>query len=98
MRFGRINSGSERDKFPDLIKLGIINGKPCRLLIDTGADVSTVAARLIRLSQFTGNEVQAKLANRETKLLKIAIVDLQLEGTTESIEVFVVGNSAHDIF
>ena len=37
VRLGRINSGSETNEFPDLIKLGIVNGKPCRTLIDTGA-------------------------------------------------------------
>ena len=47
VRLGRINSGSETNEFPDLIKLGIVNGKPCRLLIDTGADMTTVPARLI---------------------------------------------------
>ena len=97
MRLGRINSGSETNEFPDLIKLGIVNGKPCKLLIDTGADMTTVPARLIIPSQYTGEEVQAKLADRETKFLKTAIVDLQVEGTTESIEVLVVGNSAHDV-
>ena len=97
MRLGRINSGSETNEFPDLIKLGIVNGKPCRLLIDTGADMTTVPARLIMPSQYTGKEVQAKFADRETKFLKTAIVDLQVEGTTESIEVLVVGNSAHDV-
>ena len=97
VRLGRINSGSETNEFPDFIKLGIVNRKPCRFLIDTGADMTTVPARLIMPSQYTGKEVQAKLADRETKFLKTAIVDLQVEGTTESIEVFVVGNSAHDI-
>ena len=82
MRLGRINSRSETNEFPDLIKLGIVNGKPCRLLIDTGADMTTVPARLIMPSQYTGKEVQAKLADRETKFLKKAIVDLQVEGTT----------------
>ena len=32
----RISSGSETDKFSDLLRVGTINGKPCRLLIDTG--------------------------------------------------------------
>ena len=47
VRLGRINSSSKTNEFPDLIKLGIVNGKPCRLLIDTGADMTTVPAKLI---------------------------------------------------
>ena len=63
MRLGRINSSSETNETPDLIKLGIVNGKPCRLLIDTGADMTTVPSRLITPSQYTGKKVQAKLAD-----------------------------------
>ena len=97
MKLGRISSGSETDEFSDLLRVGTINGKPCRLLIDTGADKTAVPAWLIEPFQYTGKETQARLADREIRHLKAAIVDLRLDGITESMEVLVVGKDAHKI-
>ena len=67
------------------------------LLIDTGVDMATVPAKLIMPSHYTGKEVQVKLVDRDTKLLQTAVVDIQVEDTTESIKVLVVLNIAHDV-
>ena len=77
--------------------MGTINGKPCRLLIDTGADKTAVPAWLIEPFQYTGKETQARLADREIRHLKTAIVDLRVDGIIESMEVLVVGKDAHKI-
>ena len=53
VKLGRITSGSETDEFSDFLRVGTINGKPCRLLIDTGADKTAVPAWLIEPSQYT---------------------------------------------
>ena len=97
VKLGRISSGSETDEFSDLLRVGTINGKPCRLLIDTGADKTAVPAWLIEPFQYTGKETQARLADREIRHLKAAIVDLRVDGITESMEVLVVGKDAHKI-
>ena len=97
VKLGRISSGSETDEFSDLLRVGTINGKPCRLLIDTEADKTAVPAWLIEPFQYTGKETQARLADREIRHLKTAIVDLRVDGITESMEVLVVGKDAHKI-
>ena len=61
------------------------------------ADKTAVPAWLIEPFQYTGNETLARLADREIRPLKTALVDLRVDGITESMEVLVVGKDAHKI-
>ena len=54
---GMIQSDSDDDPAGELIKrVGTIDGRTGRMLVDTGASRTTVPARYINPTQYTGNE------------------------------------------
>lgn len=61
--------------YKHLLSVGRFDGNLCRLLIDMGANRILPSHPSTR----TGKEIQVRLANRETKALKTAIVDLQVQ-------------------
>ena len=67
-------------------------------MIDTGANRTTVPAKLIQTHQYTGRTAKAILANRGIDNLKTAMVDLQVDGITKkSMVVFVIDGDANHI-
>ena len=48
MKLGMIHSDSEAEEYSELMCVGTISDKPSRCMIDTGANHTTVQARLIQ--------------------------------------------------
>ena len=75
-----IQSDSDDDPAGKLIKrVGTIDGRTGRMLVDTGASRTTVPARHINPTQYTGNE-KARLAHFGTIDMPIAIVNIKVDG------------------
>ena len=54
-------SDLELEELAELIRVGNINGIPCKCLIDTGANRTTVPASLIQTHQYTADREKAIL-------------------------------------
>ena len=65
-----IYSDLELEELAELVGVGSINGIPCKCLIDTGANRTTVPASLIQTHQYTGKTEKAMLANRDMTFSK----------------------------
>ena len=65
-----IYSDLELEELAELVRVGKINGIPCKCLIDTGANRTTVPASLIQTHQYTGKTEKAMLANRDMTFSK----------------------------
>ena len=75
-----IYSDFELEELAELVRVGNINGIPCKCLIDTWENRTTVPASLIQNHQYTGKAEKAMLANRDIDLLKTDNVELQVDG------------------
>ena len=92
-----INLESESEEDKALRRIGTIDGRPCRCLIDTGANRTTVPAHLIQPNKFTGVEEKAVLATNGVESLRTAKVDLKIEGISHTMLVFVIDKDASHV-
>ena len=92
-----INLDSESEKDKALRKIGTIDGRPCRCLTDTGANQTTVPAHRIQPNKFTGVEEKAVLATNGVANLRTAKVNLNIEGISHTMLVFVVDKDASHV-
>ena len=83
-----LESVSEEDKA--VRRIGTIDGRLCRCLIDTGANRTTVPAHLIQPNKFTGVEEKAVLATNGVESLRIAKIDLKIDGISHTMLGFVL--------
>ena len=66
---------------------GKIEGRPCKIWLDTGANRSTVPARYIAEVSYTGKE-GARLANGTVEMLRTAEVTIQVDGIVQQMTCF----------
>ena len=93
-----INSDSDAEVYSELLRRGTISGRPCKCMMDTGANHTTVPAKLIQTHQYTGRTAKAMLANRGIDNHKTAMVDLKVDGITKkSMVVYVIDGDANHI-
>ena len=90
-----LESVSEEDKV--VRRIGTIDGRPCRCLIDMGANRTTVPAHLIQPNKFTAVEEKAMLATNGVESLRIAKIDLKIDGISHTMLCFVVDKGASHI-
>ena len=62
-KLGMINFESESEEDKALRRIGTINGRPCKCLINTGANQTTVPVHLIQPNKFTGVEEKSCASN-----------------------------------
>ena len=87
------SSGEESESLTELCRQGKIEGKPCKIWMDTGANRSAVPARYIAEVSYTGKE-GARLANATVEMLRTAEVTIQVDGIVQQMTVFVVDKDA----
>ena len=76
-----------------MCRQGKIEGRPCKIWLDTGAKRSVVPARYIEEVSYTGKEC-VRLANRTVEMLRTAEVTVQVDGIVQQMTVFVVDKDA----
>ena len=86
-------SGEESESLTELCRLGKIEGRPCKIWLDTGANRSAVPSRYIAEVSYTGKE-GARLANGTVEMLRTAEVAIQVDGIVQQMTVFVVDKTA----
>ena len=96
-KLAMINLESESEEDKALRKIRTIDDRPCRCLIDTGANRTTVPAHLIQPNKFTGVEEKAVLATNGVESLRTAKVDLKIEGISHTMLVFVIDKDASHV-
>ena len=96
-KLAMINLESESEEDKALRKIGTIDGRPCKCLIDMGANRTTVPAHLIQPNKFTGVEEKAVLATNGVESLRTAKVDLKIEGISHTMLVFVIDKDASHV-
>ena len=87
------SSGEESESLTEFCRQGKIEGRPCKIWVDTGANRSDVPARYIAEVSYTGKE-GASLANGTVEMLRTAEVTIQVDGTVQQMNVFVVDKDA----
>ena len=87
------SSGKESESLTELCGHGKIEGRLCKIWLDTGANRSAVPARYIAEVSYTGKE-GARLANGTVKMLRTAEVTIQVDGIAQQMTVFVVDKDA----
>ena len=97
-KLGMSHSDSDAEVYSELLRRSTISGIPCKCMIDTGANHTTVPAKLIQTHQYTGRTAKAILANRGIDNPKTAMVDLQVDSITKkSMIAFVIDGDANHI-
>ena len=87
------SSGEESESLTELCRQGKIEGSPCKIFLDTGANRSAVPARYIAEVSYTGKE-GARLGNGTVEMLRTAEVTIQVDGIVQQMTVFVVDKDA----
>ena len=87
------SSGEESESLTELCRKGKIEGRPCKIWLDTGANRSAVPARYIAEVCYTEKE-GARLANGTVEMLRTAEVTIQVDGIAQQMTVFVVDKDA----
>ena len=87
------SSGEESESLTELCRQGKLEGKPCKIWLDTGANQSAVLARYMAEVSYTGKE-GASLANGTVEMLRTAEVTIQVDGIVQQMTVFVVDKDA----
>ena len=71
------SSGEEYESLTELCRQGKIEGRPCKIWLDTGANRSAVPTRYIAEVSYTGKE-SARLVNGTVEMLRTAEVTIQV--------------------
>ena len=87
------SSGDDSESLIELCRQGKIEGKPCKIWLDTGANRAAVPARYIAEVSYTGKE-GARLANGTAEMLRTTEVTIQVDGIVKQMTVFVVDKDA----
>ena len=87
------SSGKESESLTELCRQGKIEGKPCKLWLDTGANRSAVPSHYIAEVNYTGKE-GARLASGTVEMLRTAEVTIPVDGIIQQMTVFVVDKDA----
>ena len=79
-----------------MCRQGKIEGRPCKIWLDTGANQSAVPASYIAEVSYTGKE-DARFANGTVEMLRTAEVTIQIDGIVQQMTVFVVDKDAKHV-
>ena len=93
----RVKLGRIRSPDPEILKVktkGLINGKECPVVLDTGATKSAVPGRLVQQS---GGQVKVTLADMSETYMKEAEVKVDIEGETKTLKVIMLRDDAPDV-
>ena len=81
------SSGEESESLTEFCRQGKIEGRPCKIWLDTGANRSAVPARYIAEVSYTGKE-GASLANGTVEMLRTAELTIQVDETLQQMTCF----------
>lgn len=76
---------------------GAVNGHCCSIILDTGADITAVPARLISEGQYTGETLDINVASAQVEKWKLADVRIEVDGYDCRQRVCVLPKDAHDV-
>ena len=78
------SSGGESESLTELCRQGKIEGRPCKIWLDTGVNLSAVPSHYIAEVSYIGKE-GARLANGTVEMLRTAEVTIQVGGIVQQM-------------
>ena len=78
------SSGEESESLTELCRQGKIEGRPCKIWLDTGTNRSAIPSRYIAEVSYTGKE-GARLAKGTVEMLRTADVTIQVDGIVKQM-------------